>query len=176
MGRDKATLPVREGTLLEWIVRSLGPVFEETLVCGAAAPAGARAVPDRRAEAGPLAGIEAGLAAIRTERAFVLACDMPRASARLAGLLLGRARGHDAAVPVVGGRDQPLCAAYERSALAKITASLDRGERRVTTLVASLDAVRVEEGELMRARIRAAELMDIDTPAEYEAFVASLRR
>ena len=176
MGREKATLPVGKGTLLEWLVRALGPSFAETIVCGAAAPSDARAVPDRRPGVGPLAGIEAGLAAMATERAFVLACDMPRASARLAGLLLGRGRGHDIALPHVAGRDQPLCAAYQRSALPKISAFLDKGERRVNALVASLDAVRVGTDELVRGGVRARELDDIDTPAEYESFLASLHR
>lgn len=174
MGRPKSDLPVAGGTLLEWIVRRLGPGFAETLVCGAAAPAGAGAIADRIAGAGPLAGIEAGLAAMRTERAFVLACDMPRASAALAGLLLDRARGHDAAVPLVGGIAHPTCAVYERRVGARLAAALAAGHRRLGDVVASLDSVYVGPAELARAGVSTDELLDIDTPADYEAFVASL--
>lgn len=175
MGRDKATLPLPDGTLLERIVRVIGPAFREVIVCGAAAPAGARAVADRRADSGPLAGIEAGLSEARTAEAFVLACDMPRVSARLASLLLERSRGHDVALPRVGDRDQPLCAAYTRTTLPKLSSYLGAGGRRVATFVASLDAVRVGEDELTRAGIALEELSDIDTPADYEAFLTSLR-
>jgi molybdopterin-guanine dinucleotide biosynthesis protein A len=176
MGRPKAELPVGDGTLLEWIVARLGPQFAETLVCGGAAsvPA-ARTVADHHADAGPLAGIEAGLREMRTDAAFVLACDTPRATARLARLLLASAAGHDAAIPRVAGRDQPTCASYRAQAAVAIGAYLASGGRRVSGAIAKLDAVYVEDGELAREGIAAAELDDLDTPADYEAFIASLR-
>jgi molybdopterin-guanine dinucleotide biosynthesis protein A len=175
MGRAKAELPVNGVTLLEWMVRRLGPDFAETIVAGTIAPAGARGAPDRHADAGPLAGIEAGLLAARTQAVFVVACDMPRASAQLAALLLARCTGHDAAVPRVGGRLQPACAAYARTAAPKIGAYLDRGERRATEMLDELDAVFVDERELASQGIAPTELADLDTPADYDAFIASLR-
>jgi molybdenum cofactor guanylyltransferase len=175
MGRAKATLPVAGVTLLEWLVQRLGPQFAETIVAGAPAPAGAREAPDRRVDAGPLAGIEAGLLAVRGPAVFVLACDMPRASARLAALLLDRCAGHDAAVPRVDGRAQPTCAAYARTAAPKIGAYLDRGARRATEMLDELDAVIVDERELARVGIAVDELADLDTPADYDAFITSLR-
>ncbi len=175
MGRSKASLPVAGVTLLEWMVRRLGPQFAETIVSGAAAPAGAREAADRRADAGPLAGVEAGLLESRMPHAFVIACDMPRASARLASLLIERCAGHDAAVPRVGGRAQPTCAAYARTASSKIGAYLDRGARRATEMLNEVDTVFVDEPELAREGIAADELADLDTPADYDAFVASLR-
>lgn len=174
MGRPKSRLPVAGGTLLEWIVERLGPEFVETLICGAAAPAGARTVADRVADAGPAAGIEAGLAAMRTERAFVLACDMPRVSASLARLLLDSAHGHDAAVPLVGGMTHPTCAVYERRVGERLAAALAAGHRRLGDIVASLDTAYVGAPELARAGVSTDELLDIDTPADYATFVASL--
>ena len=175
MGREKADLAVRGTTLLAWIVGRLGPSFAETLVSGARAPIDARAVADRRADAGPLAGIEACLAEARTDRSFVVAVDMPRASARLAELLLARCVGHDAAVPRAGGRIQPTCAAYARDAAPKISAYLDTGARRATAALDALDVAYVDDADLARAGIGADELTDLDTPADYQAFLASLR-
>ena len=174
MGRAKAALPVAGVTLLEWMVQRLGPQFAETIIAGADAPPGAREAPDRRADAGPLAGVEAGLLESRMPRAFVVACDMPRATARLAALLIERCAGHDAAVPRVNGRVQPTCAAYARTAAPKIGAYLDRGARRATEMLDELDAVFVDDRELARVGIAALELADLDTPADYDAFIASL--
>ena len=174
MGRAKAALPVAGVTLLEWIVQRLGPEFAETIVAGAVAPAGAREAPDRRADAGPLAGIEAGLLESRMPRAFVIACDMPRASARLAALLIEHSAGHDAAVPLADGRAQPTCAAYARTAAPKIGAYLDRGARRATEMLDELDTVFVDERELARVGIDDLEFADLDMPADYDAFIASL--
>ncbi len=176
MGQPKALLRVGDITLVEWIVRRLAPSFAEVLVAGASdAPAPARAVADAREHAGPLAGIEAGIAAASHDDVVVVACDTPRASARLAGLLLDRSRGHHAAVPRVAGRVQPTCAAYRRAALAPIRAFLDAGGRRVTRALETLDVVYVDEAELTQAEIDLAELSDLDTRADYDAFVTSLR-
>lgn len=175
MGRSKAELPVEGTTLLEWIVRRLGPSFAETLVAGAAAPAGARAVTDRVTDGGPLAGVVSALAAARTPHVFVLACDVPRASARLASLLLERAAGHGAAVPRVGGRVQPACAVYAAASAAAIARLFDGGERRLLRALDVIDVRFVGEDELAAYGVAAGELADLDTPADYEAFLASLR-
>ena len=122
MGRPKAELAVAGTTLVAWVVARLGPSFIETIVVGAPAPGGARAITDRRPDAGPVAGIEASLIAAGSDRVFVLACDTPRASLTLARLLVDASAGHDAAVPWPGGRAQPTVAAYARSAVPKLTA------------------------------------------------------
>lgn len=175
MGRAKAELPVAGVTLLEWMIRRLGPEFAETIVAGAAAPAGAREAPDRRADAGPLAGIEAGLLVARAPYVFVVACDMPRAGARLAALLLARCVGREAAVPRIDGRAQPTCAVYARAAAQKIGAYLDGGARRATAALDLLDAVFVDEDQLAEDGIGLDELADLDTPEQYDAFIGSLR-
>jgi molybdopterin-guanine dinucleotide biosynthesis protein A len=175
MGRPKHELPVGGATLLEWQVARLGRFFSDLIVVGAAAPVGARSVSDRREDGGPLAGIEAGLDAMRMSPAFVLACDMPRATPSLGWLLVRLCEGHDAAVPRVSGRAQPTCAAYARSAAPKLAAYLDAGERRATEALDRLDLVFVDEAELTGAGVALTELDDIDTPADYDAFLASLR-
>ena len=175
MGRPKHELPVAGTTLLAWQVARLSRFFGDTIVVGAPAPAGARSVPDARPDAGPLAGIEAGLLATRQDdRAFLLACDMPRASAALGAMLLTLSDGHDAAVPRVGGIAQPTCAAYARSAQPKISAFLDGGRHRATLALAELDVRYVDDDELRANGIAQSELGDLDLPSDYEAFVASL--
>ncbi len=175
MGRAKHELPVGAATLLAWQVARLGRFFGDTIVVGAPAPAGARGVSDARADAGPVAGIEAGLLATKlSDRAFVLACDMPHASAALGALLLRLCDGHDAAVPRVAGRAQPTCAAYSRTAASKLTAYLDSGERRATEALDRLDVVFVDDAGLLREGISLTELDDLDMPADYDAFVAGI--
>lgn len=174
MGTPKRDLKVGSLTLLEWMVSRLASSFADVLVCGASAPKGARAVADLRSEGGPLSGLEAGLRTARTDVAFVLAVDMPRASARLAELLIERCNGHDAAVPRTA-LAQPLCAAYSRSAASKISAFLDRGGHRATRALDSLDVTYVDQPELVASRIDPRELDDLDTPADYEAFIGEMR-
>jgi molybdopterin-guanine dinucleotide biosynthesis protein A len=134
MGWPKALLPVGGATLLEWIAEGLAPEFEGLLVAArepGQVPPGLRPhfVADLHPGAGPLAGIEAGLAATEHEAVFAVACDMPHVEPELARRLVAEAAGYDAAVPRVGGRPEPTCAAYRRSAAAGLSAALAAGGR-----------------------------------------------
>ncbi|MDQ7041401.1 MAG: molybdenum cofactor guanylyltransferase [Rhodothermus sp.] len=65
-------------------------------------------------EAGPLAGLVAGLRAAQTPWLLALACDLPSLTPETLRLLLeARSSDTDAVVPVTSGnRRQPLCALY----------------------------------------------------------------
>ena len=82
MGRPKALLQVGDATLVEWVAARLAPAFSQLLVSArdeAQVPQRLRGhvVRDQRPGAGPLAGIEAGLAATPHEALVAVACDMP---------------------------------------------------------------------------------------------------
>jgi molybdopterin-guanine dinucleotide biosynthesis protein A len=118
---------------------------------------------DRKTSAGPMAGIEAGLLAARHEPVFVIACDMPFVTREVAAMAVAAARTADAAVPRVGGRPEPVCAAYRKSALPVITASLDAGHRRAGDVLAGLEVTWLEDvsGDVVRS---------LNTPDEYLRF------
>ena len=93
-------------------------------------------IPDLRAEAGPLAGIEAALAhhAARHEATLILPCDLPGITAREARLLRAAFEETDSGVVVAvtrGSLWHPLCAVVHDRILPLITAALDHGERSV---------------------------------------------
>jgi len=115
-----------------------------------------RVVPDRRPGAGPLAGLEAGLAAAGRDPVFVAACDLPFLEPAPVRALLELLDGGEggtpaAAVPEVEGRLHPLCAACTRSVGAVAAACLAEGERRVRALLERIAVVRVPGAELERA-------------------------
>ncbi len=102
--------------------------------------------------AGPLAGLHAGLQHCRTNRCFVLACDMPLASDDLIRDIVARAQrsSRDAVIPAGADRLQPLCGVYS-------TALLDSLERFMTErthrpVFAYLDRVDLESFDVGRGR------------------------
>ena len=173
MGRDKASLPFGGETMLERVVRVVSAVTPEVVLAAREdqeVRGGLGAVArDRDGEIGPLAGIAAGLRAVRSERAFVSGCDAPFLSAGVVRRLLDLARGFDAAVPLVDGFHMTACAVYAKSCVPAAERLLAARRLRPLYLV-----------ESMRARIVAPEeLEDVDpelrcfrtcnTPEEYEA-------
>jgi molybdopterin-guanine dinucleotide biosynthesis protein A len=174
MGRSKALLEVEGTTLIEWLAERLAPGFEELRVAAREAsqlPPGLRPrlVADTRPGAGPLAGIEAGLAAARYPTVVVVACDMPYVTLELTGRLVEAAQGHDAAVPRVGERVEPACAAYRRSAAAPITAALEAGDLRLADALAALQVAWLEGED-------PALFTNLNTPEDYRAFLAATRK
>jgi molybdopterin-guanine dinucleotide biosynthesis protein A len=126
-----------------------------------------RLVFDRKRAAGPLAGLEAGLAAARTDVTFAVACDMPYVTRELAEMVVAASHGCDAAIPRIDGRPEPACAAYRRSALPAITAALDAGRYRAADLAEQLDVAWLEglDPDLFRS---------LNTPGDYDRFCVEL--
>lgn len=154
MGRDKACLPWGGEPLLSRVVGSLRPLVAEVIVVarkGQVLPStSARLVEDRVAGAGPLAGLEAGLAAMRTPYGIVVACDMPWLNGELLKAMLAQARGCDLVIPRVSGKCQPLHAVYAKRLQPAAAGLLARGERRLQALAERVKG-RVLEEPFVRA-------------------------
>ena len=94
-------------------------------------------VADRFPHHGPLAGIEAALAATESEYNLIVACDMPAIREDLLGELF-LACGDCALPQHADGRLEPLCAVYRRGCHQAIKSALEKGVRKVTDALAEL--------------------------------------
>ena len=174
MGRDKLLLEVGGATLAERVAEALyGGRCREVILAGrGTAPPGVRgvrAVGDARPGQGPLAGMEAGLAAARHPLVFVAAGDMPFLRPELVDHLLGvlQERGSPAAVPDDGRRTHPLCAAYSRGVLPNLRSALDGGVRAAREFLGGLDGVAyVPAAELRRLGDPDRLLMNVNFPED----------
>jgi molybdopterin-guanine dinucleotide biosynthesis protein A len=170
MGRPKAWLKVGDTYLLRYVVNRLAPAFSDVMVSFAEPeqleqPVPYRVVFDRKPSAGPLAGLEAGLAAAREEVMFAVACDMPYVTLELAQAAVAAARSCDAAIPRVDGRPEPVCGAYRRTALPAIAGALNAGQLKAADVAESLDVTWLEG-------LDPAQLLSLNTPADLERFNA----
>lgn len=171
MGRPKAWLPIGDETLLSRMVRVLSERVSRVVVSAAAGqslpplPETVRVIADAVPERGPLGGIASVLAVLDEDLIAVAACDLPRLGGSTIGefLSLLAESDHDAVVPMVEGRPQPLAAAYRRRILPRITEHLDRGDWAMHRLLAVLDVLVVDRP--------AGEFANINTPAEYELLI-----
>lgn len=161
MGTDKATLELQGRTLLQRAVDRLDGVCAEVVLAAGPEPRYAdlqrEQVVDRYRDAGPLAGLEAGLDRTRTPWMAALACDMPQAEPELFERMLERAAQDrlDACLFESRSGPEPLCGVYSRSCLTSVRAALDAGQRKVL----AFESFPTEGGELPKVGwLREAEL------------------
>ena len=122
---------------------------------------------------GPLAGLVAGLEAAADDACFVASCDAPLLQPQVVRLLLAKLPGHAAVVPIIGGREQPLAAAYDRSvAVDALRAAFETGVRRLSEAVMSLHPLVVSEDEVRAVDARLWSFANVNDPAELAALAA----
>ena len=158
-------------TLLERISVAMRKVFPEVLVSVRQPRKDLilAQVSDTHASGGPLAGLAAGLARIQTPWVFAVACDMPFITPAVMENLATLREKHEAVVPVVSNIPQPLAAYYATSALEKVAAALDSGDKSLRGMLRKLDVRYVSEAELREYDSQFRSFVDLDTPQDYQA-------
>jgi molybdopterin-guanine dinucleotide biosynthesis protein A len=178
MGTPKAMLDFAGTTLVERIVAELSKSYDEIVVAaapeahglGESLPQSLRGVTiiyDKRAYEGPVGALARGLEAIEADRAFVCACDLPLLRAEVASAVVAMLSDYDAAIPVVAGKLQPLCAAYGRQCAPILRAMESRGERRLVDIAGHARVRRIGEDELRAIDPELASFLNVNTAADY---------
>src|SRR3954451_17907205 len=115
-GVDKSSLRAGRQSILERQLDAAHTVSDDVLLVGGRAgraiPTDVRVIEDRVADAGPLAGLDAALAAARHPELVLLACDMPWVTAPFLAFLAEQFGDHEAVVPRTERGYHPLCAVY----------------------------------------------------------------
>ena len=173
MGRDKADLVLGEQTLLQRVLMIVKPLFAQVLVSVRQPRPDIIDLPqvcDAYANAGPLAGLCAGLEqarAINSPWIFAVATDMPFVQPVLIEYLAQQRDDCQAVVPMVHGQPQPLAAFYSTSCLATIQGLLSgTGKKSLRAALAHLNVRYVDESELLVADPGLRSFFDLDTPQD----------
>ena len=172
MGRDKASLPFGDETLLERTVRVLRGVVDEVVVVAREGQPlddhGLTIVRDAAEGLGPLAGLTAGLAGMAADRAFLAACDAPFLMPAFVRRVFELCGDRAAAVPFVDGYHMTTAAVYAKGVLPVARQLLEERRLRPLFLIQQVDARIVTEDELRSADPELASLRNCNTPEAYE--------
>jgi molybdopterin-guanine dinucleotide biosynthesis protein A len=158
MGRDKSFIRLTSDgpCLIEMVIKSALPVASAVMI-STNNPESYRWLPypliadsPQYREAGPLAGLEAGLSAAQASTVIALGCDMPFIVTDVLRCLLDQIQdGSDAIVPLnATGQPEPLCAVYLKSCLPAIRDHLDRGLYKLSGWLDSVHTRYVSAAEL----------------------------
>ncbi len=178
MGQNKALLPLNGVSLIEGVANTLQPLFDNIVIVTAdseiSRAAHLPAIPDVYPDKGPLGGIHAALRHFQAP-VFCVACDLPFLNARAIRFLCEQLGNHDAAVPYIDKREQPLHAVYAASCLPIFESEL-RGERvrRMERVLAPLDVRFIEEAQWLPFGDPLKIFTNLNTPEEARAAGFSL--
>jgi molybdopterin-guanine dinucleotide biosynthesis protein A len=175
MGQDKALLHYNQETLIERSVKELQQAVDEVIVIVNDKLkyhlSSVREIPDVYPDMGPLGGMHAGLLQARHEYSFIISCDMPLFSARLAEFLLERSGGYDVVVPKLNDYWEPLCAVYSKNCIASIEKCLRSGVRKVLKFYDDVRVLEIGPDELEKVGRIEDLFYNMNTPEEYRSFL-----
>ncbi|MDR3305463.1 MAG: molybdenum cofactor guanylyltransferase [Clostridiales Family XIII bacterium] len=153
MGTNKAFLRLNGKTFIEIMLEKV-TAYEEIFISSNEpdlyAFIGIPVVPDRANGLGPMEGIRASLEAADFDYVSFLPCDAPLIPRGLAETILERAKGHDAALPVFGGRKEPLLACYRKTLIPLLEEMEAAGIRKAGAVFQRCDTAVVDLAALTR--------------------------
>jgi molybdopterin-guanine dinucleotide biosynthesis protein A len=161
-GKNKALIELNGKPLVRYVVDSCQTVAGRIItVIGKDSdpqsyrcilPSNVELISERERRNNPLNGIAAGIEGLDTTYTLVLACDMPFIKSKILELLLARATGFDAAVPVwPNGYLEPLHSVYSVEAIRRVLPSILKNKNsRVSDLIHSFETIRYVETEEIR--------------------------
>ena len=136
-------------------------------------PADVMIATDEIPDAGPLAGILAGLDALagKTTAAFVTSCDAPLLQTNFVQAMIQALDSHLLAIPREEDFLHPLAAVYRTELTTTIRTLLEAGQRRPASLVEQVSAIEVDVSQLKQHDPELDSLRNINTPAAYQALL-----
>ena len=176
-GRDKALVEIdgvamllRMHALLSAVARPvnvIAPPFRYAAL-------GITSMSDRWEGQGPLAGIITALLASRDngsgEWNLIVGCDMPFLTREWLSYLVGRAfaSGAEVVTPRSAQGLEPLCTCWRTSAATKLQNTFDRGVRKITEAMKSLEMEVVDEPDWKRFDTSGRLFWNMNTAADFD--------
>lgn len=171
MGRDKAMLPYKGTTMLQYLINKYSAAFGSVAVSvnksGRFPFTGALEVVDRYPDLGPLNGLVSGFAETEEDMIFMTGTDLPCGEPKLVEKLLELMGDADACVICQGKKGfEPLFALYRRSCYEKAEKSLAQGKKAIREMLDAVNVRYVEPSEIPGFDLEQI-LMNVNTMAEY---------
>jgi molybdopterin-guanine dinucleotide biosynthesis protein A len=173
MGRNKAFLERNGRPLVSIVVERLAEACDEVMVvAGEVQPyqgLGVPVVTARGPGVGGWGGLHAGLGAASCDLALAVGCDMPFLNPQLLRAFGAWAQGFDVALLRRGEYVEPLHAAYRRSCLSAIEATIAAGERRIVSFFDQVEVRYVSPDEVAALDPEFHSFRNVNTPEEWKA-------
>ena len=173
-GQNKAFLEVGGHTILNRLLDSLHPIFNEILLVTreprSYADIPVKVIVDLYEDRSSLTGIHAGLVNAQADYAFIVPCDAPFLQPSIIQLLLNALEPQwDVVVPLMDGFYQPLCAIYSKKCLPEIEKQLHRGDYRIYNFFPRMKVKTLCAEQIKAADPEMLSFFNVNTPPAYLA-------
>jgi molybdenum cofactor guanylyltransferase len=138
MGEDKAFLMLRGKTFCEHIIAAALPCCKELIIVAndqRYTQFGFKVVTDNYKNAGPLAGLEAGLIASESELNLILSCDNPLISTALLNNISENNKTGFISVFTNNKQIQPFPGLYPSKLIGALSKALDKGDNKLIRFI-----------------------------------------
>lgn len=147
MGVDKGLMLLNEKPMVQHVIDAVKLVAAELIIVAnneEYKQLGYKVIPDEIENAGPLAGICAGLKQVSFHYNFVLSCDVPFVTKEMLSLLKQEVVGYDAAIFEKADNLHPLIGIYSKNCLPAFEAALNNKERRLKTVLHHVNLKKID--------------------------------
>ena len=143
MGTDKALIRLNNQSFLEHVIYALKPLVDDILIISNNPNhrvLGYSRIPDLIVDAGPLAGLHAGLNHSQTENNLVLSCDVPLIQTSVLEFIIANNEEDKDVIQLEDkGRPIPLVALYKKRVAPYFFSLLNQGERTMRDALTGLN-------------------------------------
>jgi molybdopterin-guanine dinucleotide biosynthesis protein A len=156
MGQDKALMPFKGTTMIEYILQQVRPLGKDIVLISNRPDKyrdfGYPVFSDVYPDIGALGGLYTAIHYSPAKYCLLLACDMPFVNLSLIEHLLSLAPEFDAVIPRIHPNEfaEPFRAVYQKSCLPSIEAAIISGQRRVRSFFGDVNIRFVDEPEIKK--------------------------
>lgn len=168
----KSFLELSGTTVIEHIIRSLDPFFNELIIITGAVEEyldfRISLVSDIIPGKGPLGGIYTGLSVSSNSTVFIVACDMPFVNMQLIKYMSTFTKEFDIVVPCNDKGYETLHAFYSKNCLAKIEEQISANKLKIANLYLYCKVREITLEEIKRYDPGQLSYFNMNTPQQYE--------
>ena len=181
MGEDKGLMSFGGATLIEYILSQIDNLSDTVLVVSnqpyAYAFLGLPVFADVRPGIGALGGLLTAMTYVRTNLAFVLACDMPFINRDLINFMIEQAADQDVVVPVYGDKHyiEPFRGLYAKTCLPAIEKAVLAGKRRAIAFHPDVRVRLISQQEVENYDPGGQTFINVNTPEDYRKALQVLK-
>lgn len=164
MGADKGLLLLNGKPMVAYVIDTIKQITDDIIIISDKSAYEVFGVPvfgDLIKDAGPLAGIYAGLKHSKHDKNIVVSCDVPFVSEKLLQYLISCCSNYDVTIPIKNNKTHQVIGIYDKKCSTVFKNELDNHQRKMKVALEKINLNVVDANQF-----DAKEFINVNTPSE----------